>query len=99
MSCINESLELGQNLRGIPQVVPVMTESDKLEQIAKNKCWTFQAQATRCAQQLAYRMPASEPNDVACFLPSHDLDVDRRPPLPRDFVSKKNDEFIDRRRR
>jgi hypothetical protein len=92
---INEPLELGQNLRGVPQVVPAMTESDKLEQIAKNKCWTFQAQAIRCAQQLACRMPSSQPNDVAPFLPSHDLDGNRRSPLPLDFVSKKNDEFID----
>lgn len=92
---INEPLELGQNLRGVPQVVPAMTESDKLEQIAKNKCWTFQAQAVRCAQQLACRMPSSQSNDVAPFLPSHDLDGNRRSPPPLDFVSKKNDEFID----
>jgi len=92
---INEPLVLGQNMRGILQVVPAMTEFDKLEQIPKNMCQSFQSHAIRCAKQLVYRMPASEPNDVARFLPSHDLDGNRRPSLPPDFALKKNDEFID----
>ena len=92
---INEPLVLGQNMRGMLQTVPAMTESDKLEQIPKNMCQSFHSHAVRCAKQLAYRMPASEPNDVARFLPSFDLAGNRRPSLPPDFATKKNEEFID----
>jgi len=92
---INEPLVIGTNLRGMLQVVPAMTEFDQLEQVPKNKCQTYQAHVMRCAKHLAYRMPASEPNDVALFLPSHDLDGVRRPSLPPDFASMKSDGFID----